>query len=56
MPLLSLAPRVRTGKDISGFADGNEIATKVICKHQGYEETLSGVDESLNKFGFGNTL
>ncbi|EIM82141.1 Aldo/keto reductase [Stereum hirsutum FP-91666 SS1] len=28
------------------------VTTKVICKHQGYEETLSGVDESLNKFGF----
>lgn len=31
MPLLSLAPRVRTGKDIPGFADVGECHEKVRC-------------------------
>lgn len=34
----------------------SKTATKVISKHQGYDATLTGVDESLKKFGFGNSL
>ncbi len=35
------------------YIDTCSVATKVVSKNHGYEKTLSGVDESLKKFGFG---